>query len=122
MDSYDRKLDELAAFRRGAVVEAKEKLKLKYKARLIRRIETNINTVMIGSLDAMERYFGKLWGQGLSNADKTDEQLEMTELKTRMRNEILNNGNSQKRAAIAAIEEYDVEWKRHTIDLNVRKD
>lgn len=117
MGSYDDKLDAMVSHRNTLKVEAKDNYRFQSQRRLRQTIETKINTVMIGALDAIEKAFGDEWGQGTPNHLKSPKQLKMLEIKDKLRTEILNNGNNQKRAAIAAIEEYDVEWKRHHMEL-----
>jgi hypothetical protein len=119
MESYDGNLDAMVAHRRASRVEAKDNYKLQSRRRLRQTVETKINTVMIGSLDAIEKEFGELWGQGIPNHLKSPQQLKWLEVKDKLRTTILNNGNNQKRAAVSAIEEYDVEWKRHHVELQV---
>jgi hypothetical protein len=121
MDSYDEKLDAMVSHRNAIRIEAKDNYRYQSRRRLRQTIETKINTVMIGALDSIEKAFGDAWGHGTPNHLKTPQQLKMLELKDKLRTEILNNGNNQKRAAIAAIEEYDVEWKRHHMEMHVQE-
>jgi len=121
MESYEEKLAAMVASHNASKVEARENYRIQSKRKLRQTIETKINTVMIGALDAIEKEFGNLWGHGIPNNQKTSEQLSMLEIKDRLRTVILNNGNNQKRAAVTALDEYDVEWKRHHIQID-RKD
>lgn len=121
MGSYDEKLDAMAKFHKQLKADSKDNYKFQSRRRLRNTIETKINTVMIGALDAIEKAFGEEWGQNVPYQNKTPRQIKMLEIKDKLRTEILNNGNNQKRAAIAAIEEYDVEWKRHYLELNVQE-
>ena len=89
------------------------------KQRLQKTIETKINTTMIGAISEMEAKFGFLWGQGKPYSALTDKEIAMLRLKDEMRTAILNNGNNQKRGVIAELEQYEVEWKRHHIDIQV---
>jgi hypothetical protein len=69
----------------------------------------------------MEQKFGFLWGQGKPTSQLTDRERDMLYLKEELRTEILNNGNNQKRAAVAEINQYEVEWNRHHMELHVEK-
>lgn len=61
-------------------------------------------TTMIGSLFEFEKTFGYLWGQHKDEADLTDEELDFLDRWDFVRNQILNNGNSQLRKAISDLD------------------
>lgn len=67
---------------------------------LLNSIHKKFQTTMIGALAKFEKSFGYLWTQDNSNREKFEEIWEFT------RNEILNNGNKQSRAAMNDIREY----------------
>ncbi len=120
MAHYDDTMEAMVAHRHSLKAEAKSNYQHQSRNRLRQTIETKINTVMIGALDAIEKAFGSEWAHGTPNHLKTPHQLKMMEVKDKLRTEILNNGNNQKRAAVAALDEYDVEWKRHHMDLTIK--
>jgi hypothetical protein len=113
------KFKQVANYREQHKLSSRENYQNQSRRRLQKIVETKINTTMIGSISAIEQKFGKLWGQGKPASQLTDQELEMLALKDELRTEILNLGNNQKRAAVAEINQYDVEWKRHHMDLHV---
>lgn len=62
-------------------------------------------TTMIGSLFEFEKVFGYLWGQDKNEEDLTDSELDFLDKWDFVRNQILNNGNSQLRKAIADLDQ-----------------
>lgn len=119
--SVDDKFRQMQDYRNSRKIAANENYKHQSKRRLQKAMETKINTTMIGAISAIEEKFGFLWGQGRPASQLTDRELDMLALKDELRTEILNNGNNQKRAAIAEINQYEVEWKRHHMDLAVEQ-
>jgi hypothetical protein len=64
-------------------------------------LKKKIETTMIGCLARFEESFGYLWGQ---NKEKlSDKELEFLELWERVRESILDHGNSQIRKAISEL-------------------
>lgn len=85
-------------------------LRDKYKDRLKKIISTKIQTTMIFPLSQYESAFGHLWGHGKPE-DKLNDDEKMFRTKwNEVRNNILNNGNQQKRNANTEIDMYDVIW------------
>jgi hypothetical protein len=68
--------------------------------RLLSNIETRIKTTMIGSLARFEESFDHLWEEDTEKAAMYYNLWEQT------RNNILNNGNNQLRAAIDELSDY----------------
>lgn len=64
-------------------------------------------TTMIGSLDTYQKFFGFLWQDGLDENELTANEKRFKELWQEARNEILNKGNAQLRAALKEIDEYE---------------
>jgi hypothetical protein len=118
--SIDEKLEQVVKYQEDQRIAASENYRHQSRRRLQRAVETKINTTMIGAIAAVEAKFGNLWGQGKPASELTDRELEMLALKDELRTEILNNGNNQKRAATAEINQYDIEWKRHHMELHVQ--
>lgn len=58
-------------------------------------------TTMIGALYEFEKVFGYLWGQNKDEDDLTNAELDFLDKWDFVRNQILNNGNSQLRKAMA---------------------
>ena len=59
---------------------------------------------MIGSLFAFEKTFGYLWGQDKNENELTQQEIDFWDKWDLVRNEILNNGNSQLRKAISDLD------------------
>lgn len=63
------------------------------------RLEQKLRTTMIGSISVIEESpFGKLWGHGLSQTERTTEQKRWYEIWQQVRTKILNKGNNQLRS------------------------
>ncbi len=121
MDGYD-KMRDIVRHREVTNEASRENYKVLCRKKLAKNIETKINTTMIGALDAVERHFGSVWGEGKPISERTPKEVAMLAVKDQLRTEILNNGNNQKRAALAEINQYEVEWMRHHVDLTVAPD
>ncbi len=91
-------------------MEYDQKMKDKFKQRLKKIIAKKIDTTMIFPLSQFEVEFGHLWGQGKDEAELTDQEKEFRDKWKKCRNNILNNGNQQKRNAGAEIDMYQVIW------------
>ncbi len=86
--------------------------KMKSAKEVLRKnIEKKIRTTMIGALSKMESFFGKDWGHGLVEEECSDDQLDKYDLWQQCRDEILNLGNSQIRAATSELDLYDIRQK-----------
>lgn len=81
--------------------------------RLRRIVRRKLTTSFIGPLSKFEQYFGHLWGHGLDSSDCTPEQNALKPVWEACRNDVLNNGNGQIRAAEAELDQYTVHWNRY---------
>ena len=90
------------------------------RKRLARIAEKKMKTTFIGSLDAIEKTFGDIWGADLDDRDRTNEQRENYELWQDLRTEILNNGNNQCRALLNEISNHIVQWNRYQTTFQVK--
>ena len=88
-------------------------LKDQYRERLKKIIGKKIETTMIYPLSQFEASFGDMWGNGLQEDQLTDEQKLMRAKWKECRNNILNNGNQQRRNAFAELDMHDVVWHRY---------
>jgi hypothetical protein len=80
--------------------------------RLDKIVSQKIRTSFIGALSAFEDVFGFLWG--FNQSEKlTKEQEEMRQLWEKARHAVLNNGNTQLRAAQNEIANHIIEWNRY---------
>lgn len=78
-----------------------------YKNILTKRFQTT----MIGALFEFEKTFGYLWGQNKSEDELTDQELDFLDQWDLVRNQILNNGNSQLRKAISDLDKLNGQVK-----------
>ena len=83
------------------------------KDRLLSAATKKIQTTMIGSLSTIESHFGFLWeGENL-----TPEQKQLKNIFEDLRSEILDRGNTQIRNLEQEFLNYDITWKKYTINL-----
>lgn len=69
-------------------------------------------TTMIGALFQFEESFGYLWGQDKDDRDLTENEKRFRLKWDNVRNEVLNNGNSQLRKCISDIHRmYETKYK-----------
>lgn len=57
--------------------------------------ETAVKTLMIGSIERIEKSFGHMWGHDKEESEITDEEEEMYEVFMDLREAILDYGNEQ---------------------------
>lgn len=74
---------------------------------LIKRFQTT----MIGALFEFEKAFGYLWGHEKHENELTERELDFQDRWDEVRNQILNNGNSQMRKAISDLEKINSNTK-----------
>jgi len=72
---------------------------------------------MIGALSSIEKHFGFLW---ISDGELTPEQKVMHEIYQKVREEVLDKGNSQARNVDAELNQYEVKWLRYTSNIPVK--
>jgi len=96
-----------------------EKYKQRSKKRLSIIFTTKMKTSFIGAISSCENNFGFLWGHGKSEEDLTDEEQAMRQTWDEARAEILDNGNTQLRAALNEINNYSIAWDRYHMDLDI---
>lgn len=82
----------------------------KHKNRLKNNVGTKIKTTMIYPLSQFEAAFGHLWGLGKPEEALTNDEKMYREKWQQCRNNILNNGNHQRRNAFNEIDLYDITW------------
>lgn len=92
------------------------------RERLSNILDKKFSTVTIGALAAFEDNFGYLWGHGQPLEELTPDQREMREYWEETRERILDNGNSNRRAARNEISQYTVTWNRYETEFFVKKD
>lgn len=89
--------------------------------RLLSISSKKIKTTMIGALQAIEDEFSYLWTPE-ENEEVDSEHIFMKNLFDKVRERILDLGNVQIRNLEKEFKQYDVFWKRFTINLPVKKD
>jgi hypothetical protein len=97
------------------------KYKDKSKKRLSNILSTKIKTSFIGSISACENNLGFLWGHGKDESELTENELAMKEIWENIRAKILDNGNSQLRAAINELNHYSISWDRYQLDISIQE-
>lgn len=103
--------------------ELKEnKYKEKSKKRLATILTTKIKTSFIGSISSIENHFGFLWGHGKPEDELTESEASMREIWEEARANILDNGNTQLRAAMNEISNYSINWDRFYVELPIKQD
>ena len=112
----------LAANNQRQKAAKEKKYKDSSKKRLSNIVSTKIKTSFIGAISSCEKNFGFLWGHGKDDPELTKQELEMKELWEEVRTEILDNGNTQLRAASNEIDNYSISWERYNLGINVEKD
>lgn len=100
--------------------ENKDRYMQKSKKRLSNIITTKVKTSFIGSISACENHFGILWGHGKNDEELDDNEIAMREIWEDVRAQILDNGNTQLRAAMNEIEDYTISWNRYSIKMPVK--
>jgi len=98
--------------------ESKQKYKDSSKRRLINIIKKKFNTTIIGSLAAFEEGFGELWGHGLPTNDLDEDQRYWREVWMETRARVLDNGNSNLRAAENEVSQYTLSWNRYVTNFD----
>lgn len=74
---------------------------------------------MIGALDSIEKSFGFLWQT--TEGDMSAEQQELKKIFESTRSEILDRGNTQMRNLQTEFINYDITWKKYSLNLPVVK-
>jgi hypothetical protein len=90
-----------------------EKYKDSSKRRLSNILKKKFDTTIIGSLAAFEESFGELWGHGLPLQELDEDQIFWRDAWMETRSKVLDNGNSNLRAAQNEIAQYTFSWNRY---------
>jgi transcription termination factor Rho len=98
-----------------------EKTKEISKDSLFKSCKKSIQTTMIGSLDAVEKSMGFLWRHNQHGEELSDEEKYLKECYEKLRDKILDNGNTQIRILEAEFASYDVNSKSlHHTHLTIK--
>lgn len=95
----------------------RDKYQPEMKKRLKKIIGKKFDTTMIYPLSQIEAAFGELWGLGKDEEDLTPEEKTMKKKWQECRNNILNNGNHQKRNAFAELDMHKVTWEGYKYEF-----
>ena len=87
------------------------------KRRLLNNLKKKFDTTIIGSLAAFEEKFGDLWGHGLAMNDLDEDQRYWRDVWMETRSKVLDNGNSNLRAAQNEIAQYTLSWNRYVTNF-----
>lgn len=87
------------------------------KRRLMNIIKKKFDTTIIGSLAAFEERFGELWGHGLPLEDLDEDQRYWRDQWMETRSKVLDNGNSNLRAAQNESSQYTISWNRYVTNF-----
>jgi hypothetical protein len=96
-----------------------DKHKERCKKRLSNIITTKIKTSFVGAISAYEENFGFLWGHGKEEKDLDQNELAMREIWESVRSKVLDNGNSQLRASVNEMNNYNIDWNMHRVELPI---
>ena len=90
------------------------------KKKLMDLVNKKFKTTMIGAIASFEEAFGQLWGHGLQDQDLDEDQQYWRGIWEDVRDEILNKGNAQARAAQEELSVHDVTYKGYRTDFLIR--
>lgn len=99
---------------------SEERQKVYSKKTLTSLLNKKFKTTMIGALASFEDSFGHLWGHGKPVDELDDQESLWKDLWDGARTDILNKGNSQMRAALDELNQYEVDRKRYSAELVVK--
>ena len=91
------------------------------KKQLLQIISKKFQTTMIGALDSFEKAFGYLWGHGKKTSELTNEEAENRVIWEQVRNDILNKGNNQSRAAQEEASRYNVTYEGYRTEFIIKR-
>ena len=96
----------------------KDKMRSRYHMTTLLR--KKFGTTIIGSLAAFEDNFGHLWAHGTPLDELDEAQMAFRDVWEEVRKDILDKGNTQLRAALEEINNYDLDWKKYQTQLLVK--
>ena len=91
------------------------------KLKLVKSIDTKLNTTMIGAISAFEEEFGELWGHGLDETELSETHKAVRKRWLDARCKILNKGNSQRRKLSSELESYSVRYNGYTLNMLIER-
>ena len=76
-----------------------------------------MTTIMVGSLDNIEKKLGFLWGHNKKHYDRDQTEQEFSEIWSELRSNILDLGNEQIENIVKELETYTIHWDRYTMEF-----
>jgi hypothetical protein len=107
----NKRLRKVVEGRRGEAEASKLKYQQVSQRKLLTSLRKKCQTIFIGDIARIEKYFGFLWGQG--KKELTPEERKWRTYWEKCRTEILDNGNTQLRAVENEINEHTIERNRY---------
>ena len=89
------------------------------KDNVMKICEKAIKTTMIGAISSLEDSLGHLWAH--ESIPSNEQEQYMKEIFTKIRSEILGNGNDQIRNVITELENYNITQKNKSINIPLLK-
>jgi hypothetical protein len=111
----DKELRILLAEKKAREEASKKKYLEDSKQRLLKIITTKMRTIMIGSIDSIEKNLCKPYED-----ENSDEARMIRDIFLRIRQEILDKGNTQIRNIETEFQQYLIEWLRYRLVLPVK--
>jgi hypothetical protein len=111
MDEYTHLKTEKTAYEKAR----DDKYKSDSRSRLGKILQKKIETTMIGALSSIESHFSHLW-----EGEMTPEKQALFDTYQKIRSEILDKGNAQKRNVDAELNQYEVRWLRYSMTIPVK--
>lgn len=97
-----------------------EKFTSDSKDRLSKILKKKVETTMIGALSSIENHLGFLWEVERGETPTPEKKL-MYEIYQKVREEVLNKGNTQARNIDAELSQYNVTWLRYQNVIPVKE-
>lgn len=107
------------AEKRKREVQKADDFKKASNERLFKIAATKIRTTMIGALATIEEKLA-IFLTPNEGEKLTNEQMFIKKIYEEIRQEILDRGNTQIRNLENEFQQYDIEWKRYTLQLPVK--
>ncbi len=120
MMDAEKQLREVTESRRLSEPKASEaRYEEESRKRLGRIVDKKVMTAFIGAVAKFEEFFGHLWGLGLlPEQELSESENRFLEIWNECRNEVLNNGNNQKRSLQAELLLYTIKLNRFHAKLS----
>ena len=87
------------------------------KSRLREFLRKRMTTMLVGSIERIEKSMGQNWGHGLSDKECTDGEYDERAIWNCLRKELFDWGNQQIRNMEKGLEDYIVEMRRYKIEF-----